>query len=411
MRLSPDIYDVMILGAGIGGLYTAFRLLESNPRARVLVLEREDQPGGRIKTVPFAGVEVTTGAGVGRVRKDKRLMALLHRLEIPYQEFSAIHHFAKDVEGNCHPEKQRARWRQLQAVVRADPHRAKGVSFSRFASGVLGTHEYKAFVTLMGYTDMEHADALDTVLDYGLEDNMPVPWQGAYIPWKKLRDALVARIRTHGGKILTRCEALRMLHRPDGILVYTSQDVMYHTRRVVLATTISGIHELLPQCHHIYRAIRAQPFLRVYARFAKSGHEALASKVPGLTVVSNGLQEIIPIVPERGVYMIAYADNEAALSHLPHLHDPLYWEGQVSQALDIQRDQLKILSMQPHFWAEGTHFHAPHKKEIPYHTLQRPMPNVFVVGEAVARHQGWVDGVLASVEMVLKDLGSSRPLG
>ena len=44
------IYDYIIIGAGIGGLYNAYLL---NQNYTVLVLEKNDYIGGRIKEVKF----------------------------------------------------------------------------------------------------------------------------------------------------------------------------------------------------------------------------------------------------------------------------------------------------------------------------------------------------------------------
>jgi protoporphyrinogen/coproporphyrinogen III oxidase len=53
---------VVVVGAGIAGLAAAHRLRELSPKLDVVVLERADRLGGKIRTAPFAGVPVETGA-------------------------------------------------------------------------------------------------------------------------------------------------------------------------------------------------------------------------------------------------------------------------------------------------------------------------------------------------------------
>jgi protoporphyrinogen/coproporphyrinogen III oxidase len=53
---------VVVVGAGIAGLAAAHRLRELSPNLDVVVLERADRLGGKIQTVPFAGLPVETGA-------------------------------------------------------------------------------------------------------------------------------------------------------------------------------------------------------------------------------------------------------------------------------------------------------------------------------------------------------------
>lgn len=58
MSLNHAEYDVVVVGAGLAGLAAAYGLRKK----RVLVLERDTRPGGRIDTVELSGVPVEFGA-------------------------------------------------------------------------------------------------------------------------------------------------------------------------------------------------------------------------------------------------------------------------------------------------------------------------------------------------------------
>ena len=42
------IYDYIIIGAGVSGLYTNYCLKKKNPNLKILILESSDRIGGRI---------------------------------------------------------------------------------------------------------------------------------------------------------------------------------------------------------------------------------------------------------------------------------------------------------------------------------------------------------------------------
>jgi oxygen-dependent protoporphyrinogen oxidase len=63
---------VVVVGAGIAGLAAAQRLRELSPTVDIVVLERSDRLGGKIHTVPFAGLPVETGAENFLVRDQGR---------------------------------------------------------------------------------------------------------------------------------------------------------------------------------------------------------------------------------------------------------------------------------------------------------------------------------------------------
>ena len=57
------IYDYIVLGGGISGLYCAYLLLKKTPRASILILEKERVLGGRVHTYTDKYMSVEAGAG------------------------------------------------------------------------------------------------------------------------------------------------------------------------------------------------------------------------------------------------------------------------------------------------------------------------------------------------------------
>ena len=75
------IYDVIILGGGIAGLYTAYKLNRRSPHLKILLLEKENYLGGRVFTVHQGNMNVEAGAG--RFADNHRyLMELLKELKL-----------------------------------------------------------------------------------------------------------------------------------------------------------------------------------------------------------------------------------------------------------------------------------------------------------------------------------------
>jgi oxygen-dependent protoporphyrinogen oxidase len=60
---------VVVVGGGVGGLAAAYRLLRADPSLDVAVLEADDRPGGKLRTVSVGGLEVEAGPDAFVARK------------------------------------------------------------------------------------------------------------------------------------------------------------------------------------------------------------------------------------------------------------------------------------------------------------------------------------------------------
>ena len=77
-------YDVIIIGGGLGGLYTMYKLTQKNPELKILLLEKEKKLGGRIST--YKDSYMTLEEGAGRFSDNHYLfIELLKDLKLTYK--------------------------------------------------------------------------------------------------------------------------------------------------------------------------------------------------------------------------------------------------------------------------------------------------------------------------------------
>jgi hypothetical protein len=137
----------------------------------------------------------------------------------------------------------------------------------------------------------------------------------------------------------------------------------------------------------------------------------MAHYVKGYTCVPGPLQKLIPINPDDGIYMIAYNDNNNTLALKNNLENTkenrdLYCD-LIEKSLGIPPDSLDLIAIKDYYWSVGTHYYKPldtslYKDRTEFIDIaQHPEKGILVVGEVVSNNQGWTEGALDSVKMVL----------
>jgi hypothetical protein len=423
-----NIVDIIIIGGGIAGLYAAYQINRiAPPNTTFLILEKNPKKwlGGRAGNETFYGADVVVGAGVGRKSKDHALIKLLKDTTVSNSEFTSERIYVPQALFQPDDIMKTIRTLKTEYNKRPEHYRHSKKTFKQFFIETLGDEKYRHFVDTTGYTDFEDADIYETLYHYGMDDNVG-GWTAIHVPWKDLVESLYQKIG--GGahfRFSSEVQRIRKIEDNPGCIFEvetapsntSSGNKVYYANKVVVATTVDAVRKIVPGASSrtsIYQQIRGQPFLLVYAKFDRESTEIMKKYVSTFTVLEKGhLQKMIPMDPSKGVYMIAYSDNQhaAALKAKGALENTrknceLYSKWAMD-ALGIPASTpLHIIAIKDYYWSIGTHYYAPLGAEFKTRTefirrAQTPMKGMVVVGEMVSRDQGWVEGALESVDAVI----------
>ena len=168
---------IAIIGSGIAGLFSGLIIKKSIKDAQITIFEKNDEIGGRIKTVNFEGQEVIAGAGIGR-RVDKLLYALCKNLNVTTNEYHAeFEHTSEPIDIT----KVLSFLKENVCYLLRDKD-----NFKEFATKILGKEIYSKFIFSTGETDYEKADVIDTIFDYGFENYTSSGFDAFSIKWNEL---------------------------------------------------------------------------------------------------------------------------------------------------------------------------------------------------------------------------------
>jgi protoporphyrinogen oxidase len=399
-QITNTYADICIVGGGISGLYAAYRYKKQNPRKSFILLEKSAYIGGRVRTKSFGGTKVVQGAGVGRFFKDDTLFRLADELKVP------THVYDMNVNYDKHT-LQLHKNNSLSSMIKTLEDNVETITtpmtFSKYATNVLGVQAYHSFVKMVGYSDFENTDAYYAVKHYGFDDvynhNKNKKF---FLDWDLLLERIIQFIGrsnivlgAHVTEVNEREKRVRFVaNGEDSIRTVVANE------RIVLAVPMPSLQKLVPkEMRPLYSHVNGQPFLYVYAKLSKDS--TLQTYVPSYSVVHSPLQKVIPIDAAKGVFMIAYLDNKNTdmVRTRAQALDIAFFEKELTKI--FPKATVHIEKLWKKHWTVGTHYFSPFYPKYTVHQLlsrlQHPHPNVTVVGEAVSVHQGWVEGALQSV--------------
>jgi hypothetical protein len=460
-KLSPvsPFYDVIIIGGGIGGLYTMYQLTKKNPELKILLLEKEKKLGGRIST--YKDKNMTLEEGAGRFSDHHVLFVeLLKELGLNYkiQKISANAVFMPSGGGGRvlklgdSPKKKNPSF--LEAIT--DPMFDYGLNLlfdesslpcTRLIAKVVLESQFDSKEFLQGRTFLQYAEK---VLDksqvqciwdcFGYSNELCImnaydciqlmnglsPMNSFY----SLRGGLGGVIekmveviqRGKCGVIMTEKEVHGIRYMGDGagsrsgvgfLVKLRDGGGSYSCQKVVCALPKEALRNLRildPIRKRLLDKVNSGSLCRIYSRFSKdSNGKFWFDDLPKFTT-NNALRMVIPYDKDSGVIMISYSDGAFADSWWR-----LYKEkgvGGVDQKIqELIQKSTGILIPSPKstkvfYWKYGVgYWGVGSDSEMVAEQIIRPFldMDLFVCGENYScRFQQWMEGALETSSQILE---------
>ena len=135
------------------------------------------------------------------------------------------------------------------------------------------------------------------------------------------------------------------------------------------------------------------------------GYQTVSTPSFTMAIPDSG-RYILKFIPSSPLYQISYSDNKFANKWMSVDDVPKVVERGI---MKIFKQKVKVLKHKLIYWENGTHYYKPLPKEFRnrdefLNICQNPEKNIFCVGEAFSRNQGWSEGALESVLKILSKI-------
>jgi monoamine oxidase len=322
------IYDYLILGGGISGLYSAYHILKKNPSKTILILERSCSLGGRVQT--YSDIDMTVDAGAGRFSsKHPLLLELIDELGLKSKivPISSSSQFM-DIHGSSGSSgsSSSVTYELIAKVITSSKKKSKtflrGLTFLDYASTLLSKTEVEFIKDSFGYYSelvlMNCYDCMNLIQRMGPSTHFYVLSGGL----SQIIAGLSKKILEHSGsEILLNTTVFGMnFDAFSGVVsVECSSSGSHQGRTCISALPKQSLEKIswFRPVHGLLKQIKCAPLCRIYCKFPRVfvglGREKTVW-FQGLSKITtnNNLRMILPAGEEKGLIMISYSDNKFA---------------------------------------------------------------------------------------------------
>ncbi len=420
-------YDIVIVGAGIAGLFCAREILKRQPGVSLIVCEKYSKLGGRAVSYrkDLGGKVGTVGweIGAGRISQaHKHVLGLLKeyglhtipiRPDLQYRESGAAPFEPNFFEPS------------LGILLKP---------LSVLPPEILGNHTLKELlVKIHGATETQrwmdrypyHSEVVWMRADRALaEFNGEMGSHEGYFVCKEglsaLIEALAKDVRERGGEIVTHYD----LQSCDGTVCQfktdNGQEEIEGKEAVILALHAGALRKLLMfKEWYILHHVRMEPLFRIYAVFPKGADGKVWFEGLPRIVTPEPIRYFLPMDASKGTAMVSYTDSRFARHYMG-----IYKEkGEKGLELQIVKDLRSVFPefhvprpvfFKPHPWTDGVTYwlpghYSPEKETLEaLHPFPFKYPKVYVCGESFCLRQGWMEGAIEHAELLLEKFFSKK---
>jgi protoporphyrinogen oxidase len=378
------IYDYIIIGSGISGLYLGY-LLQNK---KYLIFEKNDNIGGRIQYTNFHGNNVQLGAGI--IKKNQvNILELLKKLKLKYITVNKEH-------DTLIPNYNKEEYNHILDKIKNNKNTINQ-SMKDTIRKVLKNDNKKInlFIKSFGYTDYLKADTNLTIKYYPINDFYDTKSKIHIIEGGNHK--IIETLATYSDKKIKLNSGITSIDKHNDVWIITDENNnTYQTKHIISTVDIKALKKIKingleskENINYFIKMIGTNNFLRMYTY-----HDNI--ELNKSIVIPHIFKQMIPI--NNNIIMSAYCDNSNAIKTkklLQNINNKKITEI-INNYISTSPVKDKIIK----YWDVGTHYYKP---SYNYKKNYYSEDNFSIVGEVIGYEQGWMEGAIHSVNNWFKN--------
>lgn len=410
-------YDLIIVGGGIAGLRVAIEAKKINKELKIIVLEKYDELGGRMRTIhkKLNGKMYQYECGAGRICANHyKLLSLIKHYNLHTTPLSSRTDWRKYGNTISEPNNFEELWYNMclefsmlpTETLRSKTLRDLAIETlgTNLATQILETYPYRAEIEIASAES-----SIDLYLSLSNHGYKILNEGFTALIEKMAQDSKKMGVIFKNDIVINHVDLKDNTYTVSGTNNAKTALKVFEASRVVLAVDRNALEHIHPfsSDNPLIKSVRMEPLLRIYSIY-KDGSWFPEHKV----VTNSSLRYIIPINKSNGLIMSSYLDSRDI-----ELWTDLYKKAKRHELIDNIHNETtalfpeKTISDKPiyispeywhdgcSYWLTGTDYKSLTKKAL--QPFPHEYPNLHLVGESFSTKQQWIEGALEHADSLI----------
>lgn len=408
------IYDYIIIGGGISGLYLFYKLKKKNKNLKILLFEKNNYFGGRIKTkyLKFNNQDYIFEEGAGRLNNyHKVFMKLIKELKLEeylMESMSKTEFYATKNFKLKDRFKNKSFFDYIKIVLNKSKNLKKeeliNFSFGDLAKKYLNKDEIEFLKKSTGYYSRTiEMNAYDSIRLFKIGIRDDIKYYSMKLGFTKIIEELIKKINS---KKLFKNSELKKINYNNDIFELLINNNKYETKKLICTIPKMNLFKInyFSKYKNILNNIQTSDYCRIYAIFKKDN---IWYSNYGKFTTNSHLRYVIPINKKNGLIMISYTDNINAKYWKKYLNNESKLKGKiVNDIKNIFNIKIqKPIYTKICYWENEQNYWKPKVDSIKSSNKVMKLDKsreLYIVGEPYSETQGWIEGALENCDKFLK---------
>ena len=405
-------YDIIIVGGGISGLFTAYKLSKTD--LKILIVESNEELGGRVNTIYKDDFYYECGAARFH-KKHTKLLSLINELGLkesiePLPK--KVNYFLRSKESRYYyntDEKLNLKDLLKEAIEQKKEIKKDhliNITFYQYLMIIFDSETVQYIKDTFGY-DSEimnlnaHA-AIKMFKDDLLSEDDYYYLSGGL---SQIIQVMEDELKLKENVFIKRKTKIKGI---EGNKVITENNDKFKYGKLILTIPSEKLKEIdYFKEKVLFDSVKPMKLLRIYAQYPTKN---LWFKGIKRTITDNYIRHIIPINEDAGLIMISYSDDIYA-----EMWDKYSKISDNFLVTMLHKEIQKIFGIEPpepvflstHYWENGIHlWDTGYDMDEEYEKMLKPLKDeeIYICGESFSKKQGWIEGSLETSYDVIKSL-------